>query len=147
MPLPTPLRRAPTSGDFRQPYGSDILQFHGSTAASVAQRPKLVLTVSGPGPTVNPPPFVSFPLSPRGRVVDGGADYIEVTCDGGTRRARACLSTCCAPLCVGVCAGVSVRGRSCVSPRSMAACDSGGNNRGKNFRRTQPHALCSLAHV
>jgi hypothetical protein len=72
------------NGAFRQPIGEDNIRFHGSSA-SVADRPRLELRVSGPGPN-RPVAVPAKPVGPRGVLVNGGRDYAELTCDGGRRR-------------------------------------------------------------
>ena len=71
------------SGGFRAGDGSDVLRFYGPNAVHDAQRPVLVLQVSGQGPTssiLTPLP----PVSKVGTVVNGSTTTIEATCDGGT---------------------------------------------------------------
>jgi hypothetical protein len=69
------------NGAFRQAFGADILFFHGPTAAT-SQVPRLVLTVTGPGP-VEPVPAPVVPVSAQGIITSGSTTTVEATCNGG----------------------------------------------------------------
>ena len=76
------------AGAYRQPYGSDTINFFGSGASSPASlRPTLVLNVTGPGPTV-PVPTPQPPVSTTaGTVLSSTSPTLAFTCDGGTQHA------------------------------------------------------------
>ena len=92
-----------STGDWRQPYGSDVIFFHGSgDGVSTGLMPQLVLDVTGPG-TRLPVPVPAPPgsVSP-GTVLERGSNSVTFTCDGGqphflggaTLAAAFCLFVC-----------------------------------------------------
>ncbi len=85
----------PGTGRFRDDsVGQDNVCFFGT--GTEAQMPRLVLTVSGPGPLV-PVPVPIEPVSDPGTIISDTGSTLEVSCDGGTFSAIVCLRM---PVCV-----------------------------------------------
>ena len=68
------------AGGYRTGTGADNVRFYGSSSTQF--RPYMVLKTIGPGPKV-PVVLPDIPRNQRGTVVAGGANSIEITCDGG----------------------------------------------------------------
>lgn len=80
------------AGAYRQPYGSDIIGFYGSTADDPEDRPRLELTLQTTDPDSVPDtaPFrdAPYPTSPTGSLLSRTQNSLEISCDGGELRLR-----------------------------------------------------------